>query len=396
MDQLLNLHFILKEEVKEFVRELPLLIRRFKTSTKVKQETSHGQVRGQINWPRTMNERFRMNANDKTIFSIVERNREYAIKENLVLLEVLRVLYSILFEKIDSDHYQKYSWFEEWSVLKETVATTLHKNVYLGRIQDISVPVTDRMILDTMKHRNPLYQQAAQILYEYRQVIEGKINEEEVQQLLKETFVFPQEEDVLFELYWVVQLIRENTAEAQLQLMDGRNNMVAEWVKGEHVYRIYHDSAGSTQLKFHIDTEEMAAIPHPFVDRKLTSMAEAAAIARTSFGQGFNTGTFWSGRPDIIVEIYHRQTKALVKVMLGEVKHTNRMEYAITGLRELVDYMKLVRDKDGNYLDGDLSVEVEGLLFTDRIASLENNRDNLQLTVGNLASKKERVRVVAF
>jgi len=80
----------------------------------MQQETNHGQVRGQITWPNTIKERLRINATDKTIYSVVERSREYAIKENLVLLEVLKVLYEILFVKMDTEYYKKYTWFEDW------------------------------------------------------------------------------------------------------------------------------------------------------------------------------------------------------------------------------------------------------------------------------------------
>lgn len=239
LDQLLNLHFLLKEDVKQFVRELPFLIRNIKTSTKVKQELNRGQVRGQINWYKTMNERFRINASDKTIFSVVERNREYAIKENLVLLEAIRKIYTILFEKLDSKYYEKFSWFEEWIDLKEIILNKMHKNIYLNRIKEGRTIVTERMILDTMKHRHRLYQQAAEILYNYNQLFEQNYNKELIQQLLQETFIFPKEEDVLFELYWIVQLIRSNTTNAEVQLIDGRNNLVAQWIDEEYIYIIF-------------------------------------------------------------------------------------------------------------------------------------------------------------
>ena len=103
LERLLNLHFLLKQEVKEFVRDLPALIRRMKTSTILKQETSHGKVRGEIQWQETLKERLRRNLRDLSIFSYSGRQREFAIKENLVLWETVRVLYEILFEKIDSE-----------------------------------------------------------------------------------------------------------------------------------------------------------------------------------------------------------------------------------------------------------------------------------------------------
>lgn len=39
------------------------------------------------------------------------------------------------------------------------------------------------------------------------------------------------------------------------------------------------------------------------------------------------------------------------KACFWEVKHTSRVEYAISGLRELIEYMKFVKDQDVNYLE---------------------------------------------
>ncbi|TLS36790.1 hypothetical protein [Pseudalkalibacillus caeni] len=377
LEQLLQIHFLLKEEVKEFVRELPLMIRRFKTSTNVKTDTYQGEVRGQINWQSTIKERLRLNTQDKTIFSVNERNRNYAIKENLILKELLQTLYSILFEKVDSDYYKKYEWFKEWEPLKETVDHMVRKNIYLSRVNLEKVTVTNRMIQETMKHRNPLYRSAANLLFQYRRLLSGKLNETEVQKLLRETFVFPEQEDVLFELYWVVQLIKHNSQNAQLQLMDGRNNLVAQWSDEEYLYKIYHDSTGSSNLRFNISVDEIKKVNHPFLKRKIESMNLANQLAKEHFGRGFDTSTYWSGRPDIIVEIYNRESDELKKVVIGEVKHTKRVEYAITGLRELVDYMKLVKDRNKNNLEE--AVEIRGILFTDKIKQIPFSNNSIKI-----------------
>ncbi len=369
LERLLNLHFLLKQEVKEFVRDLPALIRRMKTSTILKQETSHGKVRGEIQWQETLKERFRRNLRDLSIFSYSGRQREFAIKENLVLWETVRVLYEILFEKIDSEACGRYEWFREWNTLKDIVNYMVHKNVYLSRVKQKSGIVTDRMIMDTMKHRSPLYRRAAEILSLYRQIMTGKLSDREVRELLAETFIFPQNTEVLFELYWVVKIIQANAADAELQILDGKNphNLAAQWTDGTYVYKIYHDSAGSERIKFYLSSEEVAAVEHPFVRRKLQAMNAAEKSAREWFGFGFDAKTFWSGRPDIIVEIVDGRSDKLKKVVIGEVKYTERVDYAITGLRELMDYMKLVRDDSGRFLEDFPDVAVEGMLFTDAV-----------------------------
>lgn len=374
--QLLNIHFLLQEDVIDFVRELPTLIRNIKTSTRVKQNTYNGEIKGQIHWNQTIYERLKMNYRDKLIFSVNERNREYAIKENLVLLETIRTLHSILFYELDSDHLEKYSWFKEWRHLKKVINHLLQKNVYLSRVKQNEAPVTDRMIIDTMKHRNPLYQRAATILRQYRKMMSGEMDKYEIRELLRETFIQPQEGEVLFELYWVVKLIEQNTKNAELQLMDGRNNLVAVWQDEKLTYKIYHDSVG-TVAQFNTTTDEVSVYEHPFIDRQLQSMEEVAEFAQQWFNKRIDTRTFWSGRPDIIVEVFDRETGKLVKLVIGEVKYTNRVEYAVSGLRELTNYIKLVKSDNGNFLED--KIEVCGILFSGKVNGRNKQAQSLQI-----------------
>ncbi|MYL35841.1 hypothetical protein GLW05_19910 [Pontibacillus yanchengensis] len=383
LEQLLQIHFLLKDEVKQFVRDLPTLIRRFKTSTKIKQDTYHGKIKGQINWPKTINERLAKNSRDKTIFAVNERNREYAIKENQVLLEVIQILYSILFKKIDSEFYKRYTWFQEWNTLMPMVSEIFTKNVYLSRVRMEQTKVTDRMIIDTLKHRNPLYRNAAFILQQYRKVLSGDMNQQDIQQLLRETFVYPEEEDVLFELYWVIKLIEQNANNVHLQVIDGRNNLVAYWDDDEYLYKVYHDSTGSKQIKFNIKTDEISLYKHPFISRKLSSLTKAESLASNFFGKSFDSFTYWSGRPDVLVEKYEKETNKLNEIIIGEVKHTSSVDYAITGLRELVDYVTLIKDNNNKYLDQNEGIEVKGILFTDRINIKKSNEIYLDLRRNN-------------
>ena len=72
------------------------------------------------------------------------------------------------------------------------------------------------MIQNTLSHRNPLYRQAAKLLLHYRELLKRKYNQEILKELLKETFIFPDKEAVLFELFWTIQLIKNSSEHAQL------------------------------------------------------------------------------------------------------------------------------------------------------------------------------------
>lgn len=376
MEQLLKIHFLLQEEVKDFVRVLPESIRNIKTSTKVIQETYYGEIRGQIHWNQTLYERLKSNYKDRLIFSVKERNREYAIKENLVLLELIRTLHSILFYELDSNHLEKYSWFKDWVYLKNVLNHLLQKNVYLSRVSQNAVSVTDRMIIDTMKHRSFLYKQAAKILQQYRKIMSGEMNKFEIQKLLRETFIQPQEEEVLFELYWVINLIKQNTHNAELHLIDGTNNLVAIWHDEKFTYKLYHDSVGSS-AQFYITTDEINMYEHPFLKRQLQAMNEAAAFAEQWLNKSIDVTTYWSGRPDILIEVFERDTHKLVKLVIGEVKYTNRPEYIVTGLRELTDYMKLVKSFNGTFLEEE--IEIQGILFSGKVDGQNERKQTLRI-----------------
>jgi hypothetical protein len=364
LEQLITIHFLMKDEVKAYVRRLPSLIRRFKTSTGSIEETYYGEVRGSINWESTVKKRLKMGNKDRTVFSCIEQTRNYHIKENLVLKAFIELLNTILGGV--TDKFTKYDWFAEWRVLKSNVEQIYHKNVYLTRVSLDRVEITDRMLQDTAKHRNPLYREAAQLFILYRRLQSKNLNEKEVQSLLKETFVFPDRPEVLFELYWAIQVVKHYTENAQLELLDGGQNLFASWKDEDYSYRLYHDSVGSGQLSFSIKTSEARKIYHPLLEKKVNSMQKSSIIVNEVFGENIDADTLWSGRPDLLLEVYRKDVGTLDQIVIGEVKHTANTNYAIKGLRELVDYMEFVRERNGEYLTPG-SIQVKGVLFVDQV-----------------------------
>ncbi|WP_378582084.1 hypothetical protein [Neobacillus sp. GCM10023253] len=67
------------------------------------------------------------------------------------------------------------------------------------------------------------------------------------------------------------------------------------------------------------------------------------------------------------------------KLFIGEEKDTKRISYAITGLRELIDYMELVQDKNGVYLKEKNDVLVEGRLFIGEMEVQNPIQDNVKI-----------------
>src|SRR5205085_2007404 len=94
---------------------------------------------------------------------------------------------------------------------------------------------------------------------------------------------------------------------------------------------------------------------------------------------------FWAGRPDILVEVREKASGRLTRIVIGEVKYTNRMDYAITGLYELIDYMMLVKDRTGKYISGSIdreargTVDVQGMLFVDQIDIVQPTMEQVRV-----------------
>lgn len=358
LEQLLTIRFLLKEETIEFVRELPLLLKRFKTTTVIRNETHIGEVRGQIDWGQTTKERLSRNFRDKTIFSTNESIRSYSTPENIVLKQLLEILYAILFKDTYIKGFEHAKWFSEWQEIKGNVLDAIKKNIYLQRVEDCHV--SDRMIQKTLNHRHRLYRTAAKLLLSYRRLINGDYGEKDLKILLRETFIVPDKVDVLFELYWAVQIIKQNTEKSQLHLLDGSQNMVATWESSSHVFKIFHDSTGSAGIHFLVSSNEIANSNNSYLRQKFRSFTSSRELAESFFGKR-KEKHLWQGRPDIIVEVYQKTTNNLVKLIIGEVKNTSKIDYAVTGLEELLDYIHLVKNHKGEYLL-DSPTKVQGIL----------------------------------
>lgn len=364
LEQLLTIRFLLKKETKQFVQALSGLLKRFKTTTWMKNEVSNGEIRGEIAWDETIKERLAGNYGDPTIYATNESIRTYETPENLVLKELLRVLYDALFTDEFIKGFEEATWFKEWQQLKGNVARAYKRNIYLQRVA--RGHVSTRMIVKTKAHRNRLYREAALLLFDYRKIIHGNYSEDDLRSLLQSTFIAPDNKNVLFELYWVVQLIKQNTENSQLHLMGPSQNMVASWGDERYTYKLYHDSIGSGALRFGIESSEIKTSENPVVQRKYMSFTASRFLAESLFGKKRST-LIWNGRPDFLVEMYEKDTSKLARIIVGEVKNTRNRNYVMTGLEELLDYIHFAKDQGGNYIQGG-NIQIQGILCTGNVS----------------------------
>ncbi len=401
MEKLLRIHFVLRNDVIEFIEHVPQWIRRIKTTTIQENERQHGKIRGKIDWQKTIKQRCSENFADPTLFSVNRRERNYGISENIVLKELLSIIHNIVFQDLKPAIQYDHPWLKEWTTenLTDIVKSVYLKNIYIRRIrQQGHKDVTQRMISNARKSRTQLYRTAAALLSDYQKLMNFDINPDEAEQLLQNTFIKPEKIEVLFELYWTFQVIRamtEDDKSIRFHLIEGDHNIVAEWEDSEFLYRIYHDSTGT--FSFY---EHWADIELPEKDGYLKREGKVIQNWQTQCKKMLDmekSDTLWGGRPDILVEKCEKDNQKLCQVFIGEVKYTRSKNYAAQGLKELLEYMALIR-QNNRYFERNpdrifVSDKIKGWLFVDTMEIQSHVSDNIAvIPLGdNQVKVKERL-----
>lgn len=86
--ELVQIHFLLQEDVQNFVENLPDRVRSMKTETRRRSETRNGSIEGRIDWSETFRERNSRGRNP-ALFVCETRNEHYNTPENMVLKRLL-------------------------------------------------------------------------------------------------------------------------------------------------------------------------------------------------------------------------------------------------------------------------------------------------------------------
>lgn len=385
--KLLRIHFILTNcednndiGVIDFVEHLSERVRRIKTIIKRETEELIGEVKGRIRWEDTLTRRLNRNPKDNTLFICDRGERDYDIPENLVLKRLLQIIHSIIYDDLSLAFENEYDWLKQWSKgpgLKNTLTNIFFRNVYLRRIDLINVRVTERMIYKASCSRLPLYREAASLLSRYNRLMNYDLDDAEAKDLLKNTFIQPEATSVLFELYWVIKIIKQFDPRAvTFELLEPGSKVVAEWHDSEYRYRVFHDSTGSFQFSENTEGLNDSLVDQDnYFGRELKVLRELEKMVGTS-------QNLWGGRPDIIVEKYDKANQ-LESVFIGEVKYTEDTSYAIQGLKELMEYMALIR-ADGTYFETYENLfanfqNIKGCLFVDGLSESIQGQDKIQI-----------------
>jgi len=394
IETLLRIHFVLTDAetddqdvgVLDFMRELEARIRRMKTTTSPEAHEYHGEVRGQIDWQGTVKTRAGAGRLSEPIFVCNQPEEHYNIDENLVLKRLLTVIHEIVTEDLEYavDNPDGYGWLGPWvdsdseiTVEAESAVEMLDRiyeqNIYLQRINVEEADITDRTIESVKRSRSRFYQEAAILLDRYRQLVNQELDSDEAREILNHTIIAPEKTEILFELYWVFRVLDAYEEVQYRVLTDSRESpsTIATWEQDGFRFRLSHDSTGG-KLTFNESVGDEEIDPDGYLFRMNEVLSRWQSLSEQMLDRS-GSGSLWGGRPDIVLERYKGEESGdwvLDQVFIGEVKYTQSLDYAATGLRELLEYMAFVRraatdeyvEAPENILD---SVDVKGLLFVD-------------------------------
>ncbi|MDZ7687999.1 MAG: hypothetical protein U5J64_04605 [Halobacteriales archaeon] len=355
LEKVLRVHFVLTETeddeedgqigVIDFVRDLRDEVRRIKTTVTKDTEFFENEVRGRIDWQRTLKQRY-SSALPGRGYACSRTRENYNIEENLVLKRLLAVVHETVFEDLKPalENPDEYEWFEPWVApededkqgISEVVKDVYLDNIYLQRVDADDTEITDRMVESVKNSRSSLYRNAAELLDRYRRLTARDIDADEAAEILRNTFIRPSEDERLFELYWVFRILGE-CEDARFKLIDeDYEGLVARWEEEEdgHEYRLFHDSVGS--MIFSEDASLKDAPDDGYFRRSVHVNDEFSRLRTALFERDERDNSLWGGRPDILVERRDGDGE-LVELFIGEVKYTRDSGYAAQGLRELLE-----------------------------------------------------------
>jgi hypothetical protein len=365
--RLKRIHFCLSDPVVDFVEKLPERVRSIKTANQRERVHTRGEVRGSIDWNQTTKLRHTDSYGDRTVFACESPYVEYDIPENLVLKRLLWIIRRTVERELGCFDY---GWRrDQWSDDRMREFRRLYsRNVHLNRIRDGGdIEPTARDLTAARTSREPLYAEAYDLYDTYRQLQSGRYDDPAVQSLLRETLVVPERLPRLFELFCVFKLIRllsELYPRLALQVIEPGAADIARLENETHRIEVYHDQQGN--LQFHEPLDDIEA-ETPYFQRYQDVLETHVELMDAFLDRGAGQALY-SGRPDIVVEVYEKETDRTLprRVLLGEIKYTESEQTFARGLRELLEYTRFARIRD-TYLNEAPGVDVGGVLITDGV-----------------------------
>lgn len=361
-DELLMLHFLLHEETREFAAALPQRLRALRTGTKTERQLVRSEVSEQIDWERTMRQRYATTPNDRTLFVTRSRREDYDLPENLVLRATTELLRRGLDEW--ETELSTYDWGTQWAddVLTRTQRVVAQQpNLMRIREPEPDEP-TASMLATAANSRHTLYRSAADRYTLYQSITGSTPDRDRLATLLQETLLVPignasdphRRLSGVFELYVLYTVIDACATvfeqAPQLRPIDSDRNAVAAFeLDDDTTVHIYYEQAGTDAgLSFMSGTDRASDLT-----RRESVERRYAEIAR-DIGLG---GRVTTNRPDVLVAVERDGKIDGDQSLMIEAKYQSPGEAGEQtirrGIREALEYVAYMRADDSLVHDVD-------------------------------------------
>lgn len=339
---LLELHFLLRQDVVDFVKRLPKRLRNISTGTKNISRLRRGTVDGKINWGETISSRYTRNPSDDSIFICDYRSENYDTDENLVLRRLITIINEILDNAgnyIQSDYrWARDTWRGEEQLMNELRRLT-ERNVHIRRIRECEdYEPSERMLTTAENSRQPLYQEAASLLRTYNSIKTG--DRKLIEQLLADTAITPDDDAKLFELYVLFRVIEalESVHDGNVQmgmLRKGRDSEFASF--GDHPQlEVFYDQAAPGRAISFLTEQEIGG-------RSRSRIEKVHGVASDVTGEYLNHSILRTNRPDVLVVQVNGGDPQEFEYLIIEVKNSTNRDTIQTGVRETLEYLAFLR-----------------------------------------------------
>jgi hypothetical protein len=347
-DRLVDLHFLLEDDVLAFVDTLGDRLRSIETDTRTESRVQRGGIDGRIDWAATYQDRNAKHAGNKGIYVTETHAEQYGIGENYVLKAVVNIIHAAL-DEVDQYLDDGRTWVADTWVgetrRRQQFRSLVERNVHLNRIPELKgyLP-TDRMHSRAAESRNQLYRDAATLRERRQSYDQG--DREALGQLLSDTLISPTDRDRLFELYVLFRVIEALGGSDASKIgipthhTISRDRSAVATFDGSRECAVYYDQTPSDpDVRFDALLDEKDPSRH--VQAELT----AHEITQTFF-QG-QTKRRASRRPDVTV-VAREPESPPADYLVIEVKDSTSPKRIRQGISELVDYLAFLQ-RDGAY-----------------------------------------------
>ncbi len=360
LKNLLKLAFLRNKDVVKFINDLDEAIRRIKISSSREKVKSRGQVRGSIDWSKTIKYRLKENYTDKTLLVLNSPFKLYDLPENQLLKKLIINLKNLFIDEFINTLFNRYDY--DW--LKETKGNRLQinqilRNVHIKRIKTPKL-VNQLMLNASRRSRSTLYRNTY-IIYSLFEDLLRFFDHEVIKDVLKNELISPDNVWAVFELFVLFKFIKSFES-IGFKILSFKS--ITEFRKETCIL----EKEGIRVTIFYNVNSDLS-----FINKSRLIDDEAKKVSASYFNKKLYDG---SRRPDITLKIERNGVERFIFV---EVKYTKNVDYVLKGVYQALDYLQIAKKNEDSLspFNEHFGDGYNAIVATYRVP-LKNKKENLK------------------